>query len=340
MLQLLKLLSIGLVLMFIMPLGVDSYTLTVLIIYGILSFSLGLIWGYAGILCFGQAAFFGLGAYCYAIVSTSTDSAWLAFIVSVMVPAIIAGLLGAILFYGRLVDVYLAVVTLVFTLILFKFLNASAGSAYVIAGVHLGGFNGIPGFPTLTLPWDPDVYLYDDLLYYFCFSCLLLVLLIGRWLLKTHAGRVVVAIRENEQRVELMGYDVQLYKTGTFCLSGGIAGLAGVLYANWSEIVTPGLFSLGQSAEVIIWTIVGGVGTLLGPVIGAMVLAFLKFLLGQQSVVDNSMVMGALLIIAVLWLPHGVWPALVSLSKRLLKRLSGEGGTSRRTRSERFRDNG
>lgn len=341
MLQYMKLLATGLVLMFLLPLGLDTYSLSVLLVYGILGFSLGLIWGYAGILCFGQAAYFGLGAYTFAVFAINTDSAWAAFFVGILVPTLFAAVLGAVLFYGRLADVYLAVVTLVVTLILFKFLNASAGSAYVIGEARLGGFNGIPGFPTLALPWDPEAYLYDESLYYLCFICLFLVLLLGRWFLRTHTGRVIIAIRENEQRAELMGYDVRLYKTGVFALSGGIAGLAGVLYANWSEIVTPGLFSLAQSAEIIIWTIVGGVGTLMGPVIGAMALAFLKFLLGQQSVIDNSMVMGTLLIVAVLWLPNGVWPAVVAGVQFLLDRLTGGSEQrERQTRTSRQRDNG
>lgn len=341
MLHYLKLLAIGLLIMAVLPFGMDSHTLSVLLVYGILAFSLGLIWGYAGILCFGQAAFFGLGAYGFAIAAINTDSAWLAFFIGIFVPAVFAALLGAMLFYGRLADVYLAVVTLVVTLILFKYLNASAGSSYVIGDARLRGYNGIPGFPTLALPWDSESYLFDETLYYFCFGCLLFVVLLGHFLLQTHAGRVVVAIRENEQRAELMGYDVRLYKTIVFSFSGGIAGLAGVLYANWSEIVTPGLFSLTQSAEVIIWTIVGGVGTLLGPVIGAMALTLLKFLLGQQSLIDNSVVMGTLLIVAVLWLPNGVWPAVVSGSHRLIRWLSGgRAAPARQTRSARQSDHG
>ena len=74
-----------------------------------------------------------------------------------------------------------------------------------------------------------------------------------------------------------------------------MAGLAGCLFANWAEIVTPGVFSLGQSAEVIIWTIVGGLGTLVGPIVGAIVLGYLKLLLGQQTLIDNSLVLGVIL---------------------------------------------
>ena len=101
-----------------------------------------------------------------------------------------------------------------------------------------------------------------------------------------------------------------LYKTAIFTISASMAGLAGCLFANWAEIVTPGVFSLGQSAEVIIWTIVGGLGTLVGPIVGAIVLGFLKLLLGQQTLIDNSLVLGAILVLVVLLLPSGLLPAL------------------------------
>ena len=85
---------------------------------------------------------------------------------------------------------------------------------------------------------------------------------------------MLVGIRENEARVELLGYNAPLYKTAIFTISAAMAGLAGCLFANWAEIVTPGVFSLGQSAEVIIWVIVGGLGTLVGPIVGAIVLGY------------------------------------------------------------------
>ncbi len=118
---------------------------------------------------------------------------------------------------------------------------------------------------------------------------LLVVYALMRWLIASPFGRVAVAIRENEQRVELMGYDIRFRKTVLFSVGGAIAGLAGTLFASWAEIVTPGMFSLAQSAEIIVWCIVGGLGTLTGPVIGAMILAFLKFLLGQQAQIDSTL---------------------------------------------------
>ena len=94
-------------------------------------------------------------------------------------------------------------------------------------------------------------------------------------------------------------------------LGGGIAGLAGVLYASWAEIVTPGLFSLGQSAEIIIWCIVGGLGTLIGPIFGGMLIGLMKFMLGQQSVIDNTLILGLVLVLFVLFLPKGVVPTVL-----------------------------
>ena len=307
---------IGLVLMFLLPLVTDAYTLTVLTAYAMLALSLGFIWGFAGILCFGQAAFFGLGAYAFAIASINIGTPWLPFFIAILVPALFAAVFGAVLFYGRLSDVYLAVVTLVMTLILFKFMNSSAGDGYKLGTARLGGYNGIPGFETLTLPWDPSEYLYDTSLYYFAFMLLIFVYICLRLLLRHPYGRALIGIRENELRAELMGYDIRLLKTIAFSIGAGIAGLAGCIYANWAEIVTPALFSLGQSAEIIIWVIVGGAGTLMGPVIGAALLGYTKFLLGQQSVIDNTFVLGVILVLAVLLLPNGVFPAIVSIVKK------------------------
>ncbi len=300
-------------LIWIMPLLIGTYTLTVLVIYGMLGLSLGLIWGFGGILCFGQAAFFGLGAYTYAIAAINVGESTGPMILAVLVPAVFAALLGAMMFYGRLTDVYLGVITLVVTLILFKFVNSTAGPQYVIGKARLGGFNGIPGFQTLNVPGDPEAYIWGDALFYVCAVLLALVFLLVSALLRSSFGRIAVGIRENETRLSLMGYDVRARKTVLFAIGAAIAGLAGALFANWGEIVTPTLFSLGQSAEIIIWCIVGGLGTRLGPILGAAGLAYLKFLLGQQSAVDNTLITGLILVLFVLFLPRGVVPALASL---------------------------
>ena len=314
----------------ILPLMIDSYTLTVLAIYGMLALSLGLIWGFGGILCFGQAAFFGLGAYTYAIAAINIGESTLPMILAVLVPAIFAALLGAMMFYGRLTDVYLGVITLVVTLILFKFVNSTAGPQYMIGSARLGGFNGIPGFQTLNIPGNPEAYIWGDTYFYVCAALLTAVFLLVSWLLRASFGRVALGIRENETRIGLMGYDVAARKTLLFAIGAAIAGLAGALFANWAEIVTPNLFSLGQSAEIIIWCIVGGLGTRLGPIVGAAGLAYLKFLLGQQSMVDNTLITGLILVLFVLFLPRGLVPAVAALGARLT-------GRARRAPTRRLR---
>jgi urea transport system permease protein len=302
-------------LIWLMPMMISTYTLTVLVIYGMLGLSLGLIWGFGGILCFGQAAFFGLGAYTYAIAAINIGESTIPMILAVLVPAAFAAILGAVMFYGRLTDVYLGVITLVVTLILFKFVNSTAGPQYVIGKARMGGYNGIPGFQTLNVPGDPNAYIWGDPYFYVCAVALVIVFLLVTWLLHSSFGRIAIGIRENETRMSLMGYDVAARKTVLFALGAAIAGLAGALFANWGEIVTPGLFSLGQSAEIIIWCIVGGLGTRFGPILGAAGLAYLKFMLGQQSMIDNTLITGLILVLFVLFLPRGVVPAIASLWK-------------------------
>lgn len=320
------------ILLAIAPLIIGTSTLTLLVIYGILALSLGLIWGFGGVLCFGQAAFFGLGAYTYAIAAINIGESTIPFLLGIALPFVFAAALGAMMFYGRLSDVYLGVITLVVTLLFFRFMNSTAGPEFAIGAARLGGFNGIPGFQTLNVPGYPSSYIFGDAYYYLTAAFLLISYLLVRWLLASPFGRIAMAIRENELRVELLGYDARARKTVLFAIGGAIAGLAGTLFATWAEIVTPGMFSLGQSAEIIIWCIVGGLGTLVGPVIGAMILAYLKFVLGQQTIVDNTLVLGMILVLCVLLMPRGVVPTLGSWLRRFKRRSTGK-GPRRRLRS-------
>jgi branched-chain amino acid transport system permease protein len=303
-----------------LPLAVDTYTPTVLLIWALFALSLGMMWGYAGLLSFGHAAYFGLGAYTYAIAVINLGESTAPLLLSVLVPALTAAVIGAMMFYGRISDVYMGVITLVVTLILFKFMSATAGDAYVIGEARLGGFNGIPGFPVLNVPGRPEISLFGLPMYYLSAASLLLSYLLCRWILARSFGRILVGIRENESRCELLGYNVPAYKTAVFSLCAAMAGLAGCLFANWAEIVTPRVFSLYQAAEVLIWVMVGGLGTLVGPIAGALGLGYVKLLLGEQTVIDNSLILGALLILVVLALPRGLVPSLDRIWSGLWRR--------------------
>lgn len=306
-----------------LPLLVDLFfllELTVFVIMAILALSLGLVWGYGGILCFGQAAFFGLGAYAYAIAVINIGDSTVPFLLSIALPAAFAAVLGYFMFYGRISDVYMGVITLVVTLILFKLVNSTAGAEYRIGSAPLGGFNGIPAIPPLNLPGDPAAALGPEELFYLCMALLLVVYFGLRALLASHFGRVIVGIRENERRAELLGYDARRYKLVVFAVGGGIAGLAGCLFANWGAFVSPTVFGLAQSAQTIIWVIVGGVGTLLGPIVGAVLIQWLTTRLGTQEITNTSLILGIVLVAFVLLVPKGLVPTLQLGWRRLTAR--------------------
>ena len=304
------------VLLAVLPLANETSTPTLLAIWSLFALSLALMWGYAGIISFGHAAYFGLGAYTYAVASFNIGESTVPFLLALAVPALVATIIGAMMFYGRISDVYLGVTTLVVTLILNRFMNATAGDAYRIGNARLGGFNGIPAFPTLNVPGDPTTQIYGTAYYYVVIVALLVAYLICRWILSSAFGRALIGIRENELRMELLGYNVPAYKTAIFAVAGAMAGLAGCLFANWAEIVTPSVFGLGQTAEVLIWVIVGGLGTLVGPMAAAVVLGSLKLALGHQTTIDNSLILGAILILVVLLIPRGFAPSSVAWRRR------------------------
>src|SRR6516164_5364533 len=153
-------------LLVLLPLASETNTPTLLAIWALFALSLGLMWGYAGILSFGHAAYFGLGAYTYAIASFNVGESTVPVLLALAVPALVAAVIGALMFYGRISDVYLGVMTLVVTLILNRFMNATAGDAYRIGNARLGGFNGMPAFPTLNVPGDPNMEIYGTSYYY------------------------------------------------------------------------------------------------------------------------------------------------------------------------------
>ncbi|MDM0122962.1 branched-chain amino acid ABC transporter permease [Variovorax arabinosiphilus] len=309
-------LAVGVALLFGLPGVLDDYTLIEVTIYAVMSIlgvSLAFIWGFGGILCFGQTAFFGLGAYTYAIGVMNTGDSTVPFLLAIVVPALFAALLGYVIFYGRLSDVYMGVITLTVTLILFNLINSTAGPEWRIGSAPLGGFNGIPAIPTLNWPGQQDEVLSPKDLFYVTFACLLLVYLGLRVLIASKVGRVIVAAKENEQRVLLLGYDARVYKLLCFTLGGAIAGLAGCLFANWGAFTSPTIFGLAQSAQIIIWVIVGGLGTLIGPIVGCVLIQWLTSQIGTQQVFNSNLVLGGILVVFVLLVPRGIVPTLGNL---------------------------
>jgi branched-chain amino acid transport system permease protein len=302
---------------------------TVYMIMAILALSLALVWGYGGILCFGQSAFFGLGAYTYAIAMFNIGESTIPFLMAIVLPAAFAALLGYFIFYGRISDVYLGVITLTVTLIMFNSVNSTAGPEFHIGSARLGGFNGIPGIPPLNIPGNRGAPVELEGMFTLSTTLLLATYFGLRLLLASRFGRIIVGIRENERRAELLGYDPRAYKLATFTIGAALAGLAGCLFANWGAFVSPTIFGLSQSAQIIIWVIVGGRGTLIGPIVGCIGIQWLSAALGANqpsgsgawaSLLGNvPLVLGVILIAFVLLVPRGLVPTIDDWARRLLR---------------------
>jgi branched-chain amino acid transport system permease protein len=305
--------------------------LTVYMVMAVLALSLALIWGYGGILSFGQSAFFGLGAYTYAIAMINIGESTIPFFLAIILPAVFAALLGYFMFYGRISDVYVGVITLTATLILFNSVNSTAGPDFHIGAAQLGGFNGIPGIAPLNFPFNRSAVIGVEGMFYLSSAALTATYLGLRLLLVTRFGRIMVGIRENERRAELIGYDPRVYKLATFTIGGALAGFAGCLFANWGNFVSPTIFGLSQSAQIIIWVIVGGRGTLIGPIVGCIGIQWLSAVLGSNQpsggsdfwskiLANTPLILGVILIAFVLLIPKGLIPTLADIGESLLRR--------------------
>ena len=297
----------------VLPKVMDLYSLinaTIYVSLALFALSMALIWGHGGILCFGQSMFFGLGAYAYAVAGINFgDSTW-AVLIAIVVPMIFAVILGYFVFYGRLSDIYFGVITLTVTLILFKLANSTSGDSWHIGKARLGGFNGMPDTPPLNMPFDPATPLSPGAVFMVAVTLLVVGYILCKWLTGSKFGRVVAGVRENEARAELLGYDSRRIKLYMFSIGAGLAGIAGCLFAN-SVFVSPSVFSLSNSAQVLIWVVVGGVGTLFGPILACLILQVLTAYLGTLGWVDPNIVLGSVLILFVLLMPKGLLPSIL-----------------------------
>ncbi|PZQ10547.1 MAG: branched-chain amino acid ABC transporter permease [Ancylobacter novellus] len=313
--------AVSLYALVVVPQGGDVTTMingSIYAAYAILALSLALIWGYGGVLSFGQAAFFGLAGYVYAVAGLNLGDTALAAVIAVAAAAGFAALLGYFMFWGRVSDVYLGVITLTVSLILYRFINQTAGEEWTIGAAPLGGFNGIPSTPIMTALGRPDEPLAPEQIYMLSVGALIVCYLVCRLVIATGFGRAVVAIRENPVRAELLGYDTRLYKLGVFVIGGAIAGVAGVAFAN-SVFVSPTMFNLQTNGQVIIWVIVGGLGTLAGPVIGCFAMLSLSTWLGSLDAgawTDPNLVMGVVLTLCVVALRRGLLPTAQGFAER------------------------
>lgn len=294
------------------PFASDEFYLelfTHIMVLGIFAMSLDLLIGYTGLVSFGHAAFFGLAGYLLAIITPESEamSLW------VSLPVCLAGVALAALAIGwfsvRTSGVYFIMITLAFAQMAFYYFNEN---------VALGGSDGmfiftkpsvgVAGFEIIDLG-DPTT------VYYAVLASLVACYLLLSMVLRAPFGRVIKAIRVNEHRTRALGYDTRRYKLAAFVIAGTMAGYAGYLEAVSTGIVSPGHLSWHQSGLVLILVILGGMGTLYGPVLGAFVLVLLHDQV-QDVTVHWQLVQGIFVILVVLFLPHGIAGLVARLARR------------------------
>ena len=281
-------------------------------VQAILALSLTLVWGYGGIFSLGQAAIYGIGGYAYGFwainLADNTGESVTAVLVAVAVGAVFAALLGYFMFYGNVTDVYVAIITLATSLVLFAFVNSTSGRVYRIGDAPIGGYNGMPRIPRLTwrLPGGESHELTRTQFFLFCVAAGLLIAVAIRMLSRRPFGRIAVALQHNELRTGLLGYDVRWHKLAVFTIGGAIAAFAGALLAAWGRFMSPPVFSLTPAALVVIWVLVGGRSSVSGAFVGVLVVKGFSSWFGGASGDNEPIVLGVILMLIVLALPGGI----------------------------------
>jgi branched-chain amino acid transport system permease protein len=293
--------------------------LSIIFIFAILALSMGFLWGFVGMLSFGQTVFFGLGGYTYAVWSLNYNETTFGMILAIFIPVLAAAALGYFMIYGRISSIYFTVTTLVVTIVLEKAVRATSDERFKIGDVMLRGQNGISTVPDLQVPWNHHDTLFLTGVYYLAFILMVLSYIGLRLLLTTHFGRVLVSIRENEHRAELLGYDTRRYRLLAFIISGGLAGLAGGLYAVWGNFVAPEMMNLSSAASLVMYVIVGGKSTLIGPLVGTGIVQQATNWLGTAGLGQVNLILGGVMIIFVMVFPRGVLPSLGTALTYLLQ---------------------
>ncbi|HET8544148.1 MAG TPA: branched-chain amino acid ABC transporter permease [Pseudolabrys sp.] len=285
--------------------------LTEVLIWGLLAMSSDLLIGYTGMVSFGHSAFFGLGMYgaAAALLLVSPPNLWLAIGLG------LAGAAGAALFVAyfstRLRDIYFAITTLIFSQIFYVIIFTWTAVT--------GGENGlIFTRPHLTIPFLYDGRFTNETMHWFVLAVVTASYLILRRVTRSPFGMVLQSIRENEARTRAIGYPVERYKIVAVMLSGLFAGLAGVLYAIQNEFAAPDFVYFITSGDTVIFNVMGGIGTLVGPIVGAgffqLIRELLSRLFGDQF--PYLIPLGVIFIVMIIFLPQG----LLGFARRWLNR--------------------
>ena len=323
------------------PLHVPTYLLSLFgkyLTYALLALALDLVWGYCGILSLGHGAFFALGGYAmgmYLMRQIGTrgvygdpilpdfmvflnwkelpwfwygfDQFWFTVLMVVAVPGLLAFVFGWLAFRSRVTGVYLSIITqaMTYALLLAFFRNE----------MGFGGNNGLTDFKDI-LGFDIQSNATRGGLFFASALMLALAFLLCSWIVRSKLGKVLVAVRDAESRTRFFGYRVEHVKLFAFVVSAMMAGIAGALYVPQVGIINPGEFAPANSIEVVIWTAVGGRGTLVGPIIGAVLVNGGKTWFTAAFPEFWLFVLGGLFVFVTIFLPKGIVGTIPQLLKR------------------------
>lgn len=307
------------------------------ITYAIVAMALDLIWGYTGILSLGHGVFFGLGGYAFGMYlklvasggnlpdfmswSGRTTLPWFweiyksapaAIIMVLFVPTALAFILGFLTFTNRIKGVYFSILSQALALVFV--------TLFVGLQQYTGGTNGLTDFSKLFgLPLYAKSTKY--IWYYVALAFMVLTYILFSQVLKSKCGRVLVAIRDGENRTRFSGYYVAQYKTFVYALSALATGVAGALFVPFSGIISPSEMSISSSIDMAIWVAVGGRGTLIGAVIGAFLVNLCKTLVSENFPEIWSYFIGLLFVVVVMFLPRGLTGVFMDLKNFVQKKL-------------------
>jgi urea transport system permease protein len=294
--------------------GYPVYILPQYMLFGMLALSLGLLWGFIGMVSFGQAAFFALGAYTMGLamqrMGAPVNPAYIGLLASVVLGGALAGLIGYFLFSAGVRGAYFVIVTLALSIIV----EQLAVSQSQITG----GWNGM-FIDRMSLTFGPfgEVSLFDDApMYYVVLFVVAATFALVKGLSRTPFGKLLVGIRENEDRLIALGVRTAFYKTAAFAISGAIACLAGALYGTHANFVAPSLAGVLFSTEVVVWVAIGGRNSLLGALLGGILVASLSNYLSAIVPRYWQLALGVLFVLVIVYLRGGVAGSIAALFAR------------------------
>lgn len=284
-----------------------NFVITVIatgMLFGILALSMDLLWGTAGILHLAPALSFGIGAYLWAMLAGVFDGWWatpLTLLIAAVGAALVAGIVAIVAFRSGVKDIYFALLTLALALAVQQIVAAQADVT--------GGSNGIVGIRTPVFE-VPGLFSFEFKtqisLYYLAGGLLLVAFLVAFLIQRSRFGRVLVGLRENELRADTLGYRTLWHKTMISMISATMAAVAGAIYGSTVGIVDPSILGVALSIQVFVWVTLGGVGSLVGPIVIAVLLTTTQSMLAGSSATIYQLITGILFVLAVLFLPNGI----------------------------------